>query len=120
VLERDYSSPTLVALLLMGYGGVGQFIPGVVLGLYSRRVTMPGVFAGIVTGVCVFVALALTKRDPMLGLNAGFIALCCSFAIVAAVSLPTRPERSGFEKDSREHESIDFHFSVVPPSRHIC
>jgi SSS family solute:Na+ symporter len=82
-----YSSPTLVSLLLVGYGGVGQFFPGVVLGLYSRRVTMPGVFAGIVTGVFVFVALELTKHDPLMGLNAGFIALCFNFAVVGAVSL---------------------------------
>jgi SSS family solute:Na+ symporter len=99
-----YSSPTLVALLLVGYGGVGQFFPGVVLGLYSKRVTMPGVFAGIIIGVCVFVALALTKHDPIMGLNAGFVALCCNFTIVAAVSLLTPAERSGFEKDP--HASI--------------
>jgi SSS family solute:Na+ symporter len=99
-----YSSPTLVALLLVGYGGVGQFFPGVVLGLYSKRVTMPGVFAGIIIGVCVFVALALTKHDPIVGLNAGFVALCCNFTIVAAVSLLTPAEGSGFEKDS--HASI--------------
>ncbi len=99
-----YSSPTLVALLLVGYGGVGQFFPGVVLGLYSKRVTMPGVFAGIIIGVCVFVALALTKHDPIVGLNAGFVALCCNFTIVAAVSLLTPAERSGFEKDP--HASI--------------
>jgi solute:Na+ symporter, SSS family len=83
----------------VGYGGVGQFFPGVVLGLYSKRVTMPGVFAGIIIGVCVFVALALTKHDPIVGLNAGFVALCCNFTIVAAVSLLTPAERSGFEKD---------------------
>jgi Na+/proline symporter len=71
----------------MGYGGVGQFFPGVVLGLYSKRVTMAGVFAGIVTGVCIFVPLVLMKRDPIMGLNAGFVALCCNFAVVAVVSL---------------------------------
>ena len=36
---------------------------------------MPGVFAGIVVGVFVFVALALTKHDPIMGLNAGFVGL---------------------------------------------
>jgi SSS family solute:Na+ symporter len=82
-----YSSTTLVYLLLMGYGGVGQFFPGVVLGLYSKRVTMAGVFSGIVTGVCIFVPLVLLKRDPIMGLNAGFVALCCNFAVVAVVSL---------------------------------
>jgi solute:Na+ symporter, SSS family len=93
-----YSSPTFVSLLLVGYGGVGQFFPGVALGLYSKRVTMPGVFAGIVTGVIVFVALALSGHDPVMGLNAGFIALCCNVAVVAAVSLLTPAERGGFHE----------------------
>src|SRR5271155_5411020 len=82
-----YSSPTLVSLLLVGYGGVAQFFPGVVLGLYVKRVTMPGVFAGLVTGVFIFVALTLAKHDPLMGLSAGFFALCCNLAVVAAVSL---------------------------------
>jgi SSS family solute:Na+ symporter len=94
-----YSSSTLVALLLVGFGGVAQFFPGVVLGLYSRRVTMPGVFAGIVVGVVVFVALALSKRDPILGLNAGFVGLCCNVVVVACVSLLTRAEAGRFNKN---------------------
>ncbi len=94
-----YSSSTLVALLLLGFGGVAQFFPGVVLGLYSKRVTMPGVFAGIVVGVLVFAALALTKHDPIMGLNAGFAGLCCNAAVVVAVSLLTPTERSGFDEN---------------------
>jgi len=96
-----YSSPTLVSLLLVGYGGVGQFFPGVVLGLYSKRVTTTGVFAGVVTGVFVFVALTLTRRDPIMGLNAGFIALCCNVAVVVAVSLLTTAECCGFDEHHR-------------------
>jgi SSS family solute:Na+ symporter len=99
-----YSSPTLVSLLLVGYGGVGQFFPGVVLGLYSKRVTMPGVFAGVVTGVFVFVALWLTRHDPVMGLNAGFIALCCNVVVVAVVSLLTPAERGEF--DEHHHTNI--------------
>ena len=97
-----YNSPTLVALLLVGYGGVAQFFPGVVLGLYSKRVTTSGVFAGLVTGVFVFVALTLAKRDPLMGLNAGFIALCCNLAVVAAVSLLTPSQCNGFDEQPQE------------------
>ena len=82
----------------MGYAGVTQFFPGVVLGLYSMRATTPGVFAGMVTGVLLVVLLMLSKHDPIMGLNAGFIALCCNFAVVAAVSLVTPIERGGFEE----------------------
>jgi solute:Na+ symporter, SSS family len=99
-----YSSTTLVSLLLVGNGGVGQFLPGVVLGLYSKRVSMLGVFAGIVTGVFIFVPLMLTKHDPIMGLNAGFIALCCNFAVAAVVSLIKPAERSEF--DELRHASI--------------
>ncbi len=93
-----YSSATLVSLLLVGYAGITQFFPGVVLGLYSKRATMPGVFAGMITGVLLVVLLMLSKHDPIMGLNAGFIALCCNFAVVAAVSLVTPIERSGFDE----------------------
>jgi solute:Na+ symporter, SSS family len=94
-----YSSTTLVSLLLVGYAGVTQFFPGVVLGLYSRRATTPGVFAGMVTGVILVVLLMLSKHDPIMGLNAGFIALCFNFAVTGIVSLLTSARESGFEQD---------------------
>ena len=59
----------------MGYAGVAQFFPGVVLGLYSKRVTTPGVFAGMATGVLIAVLLMFGKHDPIMGLNAGFVAV---------------------------------------------
>jgi len=71
-----YSSVTLVSLLLLGFAGIAQLFPGVVLGLYSRRVTTSGVFAGMTAGICVAMFLMLTGRDPYYGLNAGLIALC--------------------------------------------
>jgi SSS family solute:Na+ symporter len=86
VVSAISSNTTLVALLLLGYSGVTQFFPGVVLGLFSRRVTGPGVFAGLVTGIALVTFLGLTNRDPLLGLNAGFIALCCNFAVTLLVS----------------------------------
>ena len=93
-----YSSTTLVSLLLLGYAGVTQFFPGVVLGLYSRRVTMAGVLSGMVVGVATVAFLMLSKRDPFIGLNAGFIALCLNFAVTGAISLLRPIEVSGFEE----------------------
>jgi SSS family solute:Na+ symporter len=84
-----YSSTTLVSMLLLGYGGVTQFFPGVVLGLYWRRVSMSAVFAGLVTGVACLMFLYFTNRDPFHGFNAGFVALCLNFIIVATLSLLT-------------------------------
>jgi solute:Na+ symporter, SSS family len=92
-----YSSTTLVSLLLLGYAGVTQFFPGVVLGLYWRRVTKAGVFAGMIAGVASVAFLVLSKRDPFLGLNAGFVGLCFNFLITVVLSLLTPREPSGFE-----------------------
>jgi SSS family solute:Na+ symporter len=82
-----YSSSTLVSLLLLGYAGVTQFFPGVVLGLFWKRVTMAGVFAGIIVGVGCTAFLVLSRRDPFVGLNAGFIAVCANFGVAVLVSI---------------------------------
>ena len=100
------SSTTLVSLLILGYAGVAQFFPGVVLGLYSRRVTMPAVFSGLLVGITIVAFLMLSKRDPFFGLNAGFIGLCGNFAVTTTVSLFT-PSKPG---DSQE----SFPASVAP------
>src|SRR5205085_1121023 len=83
------NSTTLVSLLLTGYAGVTQFFPGVLLGLYWKRVTTPAVFTGLVAGVGTAVFLLLSHRDPLFGLSAGFVALCLNFLIVTAMSLLT-------------------------------
>jgi SSS family solute:Na+ symporter len=81
-----HSSVSLVSLLLMGYAGVAQFFPGVVLGLYSKKVSAAGIFSGLFCGVALVGFLILTKRDPWMGLNPGFIALFLNFAVVYAIS----------------------------------
>ena len=60
------SSRRWLRLLLMGYAGVSQFFPGVVLGIYWRRVTMTGVFCGMVAGVGTDVFLMLSAPRPVL------------------------------------------------------
>ena len=97
VLLSIYSSTSLVSLWLMGSAGVAQLFPGVVLGLFSKRVTTSGVFAGMATGIAVVVLLMVRGRDhPYFGLNAGFIALCFNFAVTGAVSVLTRVRSAGF------------------------
>jgi SSS family solute:Na+ symporter len=82
-----HSSATLVFLLLLGYAGVTQFFPGVVLGLYWKRVTTAGVFAGIIAGIGIAAFLILTHQDPIFGWNAGFVGLCVNVLITAILSL---------------------------------
>jgi len=81
------SSASLVSLLMLGFAGVAQLFPGVLLGLFSKRVTTSGVFAGMTAGISIAAFLVLTGRDPYMGLNAGFIALCFNFAVTGLVSL---------------------------------
>jgi SSS family solute:Na+ symporter len=92
------SSQTLVNLLLLGYDGVTQFFPGVVLGLYWKRVTKTAVWSGMIAGVLSVAFLVLSKNDPIVGVNAGFLALCLNFSIVGMVSMLTPAERGGFEE----------------------
>jgi SSS family solute:Na+ symporter len=58
----------------------------VVLGLYWRRITMPGLFAGMIAGVVNVKFLTLSHRDPLCGWSAGFPALCLNFLITTLVS----------------------------------
>jgi len=92
LLLAVFSSSTLVALLLTGYAGVSQFFPGVLLGLYSRRVTGAAVLAGLAVGVATALTLMLTHHDPLCGVSAGFVALCLNFAVtLAAIPFTRKP-----------------------------
>jgi SSS family solute:Na+ symporter len=91
------SSTTLVGLLLLGYSGVCQFAPGIVLGIYSSRVNATGVLAGLVAGLAVAGYLIFTQNDPIGGLNAGFVGLVVNIVLVVTVSRSTAPQPSGFD-----------------------
>ncbi len=87
------SSRTIVALLLLGYAGITQFFPGVVLGLFWKRASWTGVLCGLAAGIVAVAVLILTGHDPFLGLNAGFVALALNFLITISVCLATPPRR---------------------------
>ncbi len=90
----------LVNLLLIGYDGVSQFFPGVVLGLFWKRVTRAGVLAGLVTGIGIAVVLVFGKHDPFLGMNAGFVALVVNATVTVLVSLLSRREEEAALENS--------------------
>jgi hypothetical protein len=60
-----------------------------------RRYDAQGRRAG---SISVALFLVLTGRDPYFGLNAGFIALCCNFAVTGVVSGFTRMRVAGFDE----------------------
>lgn len=64
-----------------------------VLGLFWKRVSKTGVFAGIIVGIAIVVLLILGGKDPFLGLNAGFVGLVVNSVITVAVSLMMKPSR---------------------------
>ena len=80
---------SLVGLLLMGYNGVTQFFPGVVLAFAWKRTSAWGVGAGIVVGVAMVAYLSLTGRSVFEGVNSGFAALILNAIVCVVVSLLT-------------------------------
>jgi SSS family solute:Na+ symporter len=76
----------LVDLLLIGYNGVSQFCPGVILGLFWKRINATAVLSGMIAGLSLVLALVLGKHDPFLGLNAGFVALVVNFTVAILVT----------------------------------
>lgn len=76
----------LVFLLIFGYDGVSQFFPGIVLGLFLRRITAVPVTAGLVAGEAVVLTLLWTKHDPFMGMNAGFIGLAVNMTVALVAS----------------------------------
>lgn len=86
----------LVNLLLTGYSGVTQFFPMIVLGLFWKRATKVGAYAGLIIGEILVFTLILGKMDPLpiwgLNLNAGFVALAVNFVVYVVVSALTYSE----------------------------
>jgi len=86
-----YSTVSLVALLLLGYSGVTQFFPGIVLGLYWKRMNLVSTAVGIAVGEIIVAYLVLNKMDPFMGLNAGFVALAANFIVTVVLASVTSP-----------------------------
>lgn len=84
----------LVFLLIIGYDGVTQFFPGVVLGLFWKRVTKTAVLSGLIAGIGVVAVLIYTGHDPFLGMNAGFVGLAVNSIITLTVSFRAKPVAS--------------------------
>ncbi len=83
----------LVPLLIFGYDGVCQFFPGVVFGLFWKRVTKIGVICGMIAGIAVVVILIFLGRDPFLGMNAGFVGLVVNSIITVGLSLAKKSSK---------------------------
>jgi SSS family solute:Na+ symporter len=87
LLFAIYLPKALVSLLLIGYDGVSQLFPAVVFGLFWKRVRVLAIWVGLVAGLGLVTFLIMIGRDPLWGMNAGFLALAANFALTWLVSL---------------------------------
>jgi SSS family solute:Na+ symporter len=81
----------IVYLMSLSWGVVsGAFAAPYILGLYSRRVTKAGAYAGLITGLVTMAALFFilgSRRSPL----AASISILLPFGVVPLVSAFTRP-----------------------------
>jgi len=77
---------TLVGLLLIGYNGITQLFPGVVLGVGNRRPSAFAVGAGLVAGLVVLIVFAIEGIGQVDGINGGVVALAANIAVLAIAS----------------------------------
>lgn len=83
---------SLVGLLLIGYSGVTQFFPGVMLALGAARPAAAAIGAGIVAGIAVVGVAAALGAPTIFGLNVGLFALLINAATAFGTNaaLPSR------------------------------
>jgi solute:Na+ symporter, SSS family len=83
----------LVNLLLIGYNGVTQFLPGVLFAILGLRVSPWAVGAGMLTGIGVTAFLMIGGMDPFMGVNVGFIALVLNFLVASVLGVMLKGSR---------------------------
>ncbi|MEU1150085.1 sodium:solute symporter family protein [Streptomyces sp. NPDC005863] len=99
-LALTYGAPnTLVRLSLISYEGMAQLVPMLLLGLVWRRLTLAGALSGLVVGVGVVCALVFSDHDPVLGVNAGILALALNLAVALAVTYAGPADRADGRPD---------------------
>lgn len=86
VLLAIFAPSMLVSLLLVGYSGVTQFFPAVVLGLFAKWPTKAGIVTGLLAGLATVVAIKFMGVPSPMGLHEGFVGLIVNFAVVMVVS----------------------------------
>lgn len=85
------TSLSLVAILLMAYGGVVQLAQPVYAAFLWRRATAPGVISGLVVGIVITGLLVYKPEWRPFGLHEGLVGLAANLAVFVVVSLLTRP-----------------------------
>lgn len=84
---------SLIALILLAaYNFIAQLVPGILIGgLFWRRATKAGVFAGLAVGWALTVYFLLKGQGQLFSMNSGFVALVANTVVFFVVSLVTSP-----------------------------
>ena len=82
---------SLVAILLLAYGGVVQLAQPVYAAFFWRRATAAGVIAGLVVGISVTGLLVVRPEWRPFELHEGLLGLIANLAAFVVVSLLTQP-----------------------------
>lgn len=85
------SGRSLVGLLLVAYGATVQLAPAVYTAFLWRRVTAPGVVAGLMAGGAVTLLLVTKPEWRPWNVHEGLVGLAVNVLTVVGVSLFTRP-----------------------------
>jgi SSS family solute:Na+ symporter len=80
-----YNRVTLVGLLLIGYSGVTQLFPGVILSLRKRPPHAWSVASGIIVALVLLSVFALQGTSVIYGANVGTVALAVNFVCLFVV-----------------------------------
>ena len=82
---------TLVGLLLIGYNGITQLFPGVVLALRDRRPPAHAVAAGLIAGIVVLIYGTARGIGVVYGVNIGLVALIINVVVLGIASAVPAP-----------------------------
>jgi solute:Na+ symporter, SSS family len=77
-----FARTTLVGLLLIAYSGITQLFPGLILSLRKRPPHASSVAIGIVVGLMLLIAFAVTGTSIVLGVNVGLVALIANTVVL--------------------------------------
>ncbi|MFE1950132.1 sodium:solute symporter [Streptomyces sp. NPDC059524] len=110
-LILTYAAPnTLVRLSLISYEGMAQLVPMLLVGLLWRRLSFAAAVGGLTVGVAVVCALVFSEHDPVLGVNAGIVALAANLAVTLLITY-VRPA----DRDPRPDHELLARDPIDPP-----
>lgn len=91
---------SIFALVLFAFGGLGIWVAPILCGMYWKRATTTGAFAGVIAGEIIYIcmklagkveALAFTKKLQIGGVDPLIPAWFIAMAVLIVVSLMTKP-----------------------------